>query len=293
MPETIVNRRIALKNILVATDFSVPSEIAFAYAREVAKTYGSKMFVAHVVPMDPPVMATFEAVPETLDLAWQVAQEKMTAFLADAQDAKPEALIGRGPLWDVMDDMIARNDIDLVVMGTHGRRGVAKLVLGSAAEEVFRLAKCPVLTVGPQAPEPVFKKGFKNILFTTDFAEGNESALAYALSVAEEHQARLTLLHTIPLVPVEYQVETAAEARKRLLDMVPPDANLCCKAEAVVSFDFPGEGIVRTATNREADLIVMGVKGSSVAKLDAHLPWHTAHDVVCRAHCPVLTVRHN
>lgn len=292
MPQTVLNRRIAVKNILVATDFSVPSEIAFAYAREIAKTYGSNIFVGHVVPMQPPVMATFEALPETLDLAWQVAEEKMTSFLAEGADLKPQALIARGPLWDALQEMIEKHDIDLMVVGTHGRRGVAKLVLGSAAEEVFRHAKCPVLTVGPLAPEPVFKKGFQSILFATDFAEGTESALTYALSLAEENQARLTLLHAIPLVPVEYQAESAEDAQKRLQEMLPADASLWCKPETVVRFDFPADGIVRLAEQREADLIVMGVRGSNVAKLDAHLPWHTAHEVVCRAHCPVLTIRH-
>ena len=96
MPQTLVSRRIALKNILVATDFSIPSEIAFAYALEVAKTYGSKLFVGHAVPYQPAVMSTFEALPEMLDLAYQVAQQKIASFMAEGASMNPEAVIQRG-----------------------------------------------------------------------------------------------------------------------------------------------------------------------------------------------------
>lgn len=127
-------------------------------------------------------------------------------------------------------------------------------------------------------------------MFATDFSAGSLHALPFALSLAEENQARLTLLHVIPLVPMQHQVWASGNTRKRLEELIPPDAADWCRPETVVRFEFPAEGILRAAEAVSADLIVMGVH-KRAPRASSHLPWAIAYEVVCHAHCPVLTVR--
>ena len=148
-----------------------------------------------------------------------------------------------------------------------------------------------MLTLGPNVPEPSGDVAvFKHIIFATDFSSGSLKALPYALSLAEEHEASLTLLHVVPLVPMQHQMYVSGGAEKRLEDLIPPDAKDWCRPSAVVSFEFPAEGILHLAETQSADLIVMGVH-KRAPRAAAHLPWAIAYEVVCHAPCPVLTVR--
>jgi nucleotide-binding universal stress UspA family protein len=230
--------------------------------------------------------------PIALDSQWQVAQTRLDQFvdLNSFGDSTHLAVLERGELWNVLDDIIHRHNIDLIILGTHGKHGIKKLVLGSTAEQIFRRASCPVLTVGPHITSPVDAEGFKRIVFATDFSAGSMKALPFALSLAEENQAEMILLHVIPLVPLQHQESVAASARAELEELLPPDARDWCRPEFAIHFEFPAEGVLNLAESRQADLIVMGVpKGAAIAS--AHLPWAIAYEVVCHATCPVLTVR--
>jgi nucleotide-binding universal stress UspA family protein len=181
----------------------------------------------------------------------------------------------------------------LIVLGTRGRGVIGKLVLGSVAEEVLRHAPCPVLTVGPGVPDSlVDHQRLSHVLFATDFSDGSRCALTYALSLAEENNAELTLLHVLDELepmPMHYSKEVVVDYRKRLWDMVPDDANLWCKPQVSVGTGIAATEIVRFAHGRQADLIVMGVhNGGAMA---SHLPWTIVHTVARNARCPVLTVR--
>ena len=232
-----------------------------------------------------------EPVPFDLDAEWNDSQKLLTQFLN--RDlllcTASSGVLERGDLWNVLEDVVQRHSIDLIVLGTRGKHGLKKLVLGSRAEQIFRQAACPVLTIGPRvrASEDV---AFKCILFATDFSAGSLRALPYALSLAEENQAKLILLHVIPLVPLQHQESVAASAQDRLEELIQPEAKDWCHPECVVRFEFPAEGILTLAESQGADLIVMGVH-KGVPTASAHLPWAIAYEVVCHAHCPVLTVR--
>lgn len=294
MPVLQTTFRLSLKTILFTTDFSPASQAALPYVQALVRWYGSKVIVAHSVPLEPALSVPMDATPLNMNLSWQEAQNKMMAFLRT--DPLPgivhETVLEEGELWDVLSDLIRRHDIDLVVLGTHGRQGLKKLVLGSAAEQIFRLASCPVLTVGPKAVQPAVQfENWRRILFATDFSAGSLKALPYALSMAEENNAQLMLLHTIPLVPVQQQDDVQEGARRRLEKLMSPDAADWCKPEFLVRFEFPGAGILKVAEERQADLIVMGVRAAASPRTWAHLPWATAYEVVCHAPCPVLTVR--
>ena len=307
--ETIeLKQSVTFKNILLATDFSQVSKKAVPYAAGIARRYGSKIYVIHVISPEARTPIPIEPLPAELHRDRVNAEVEMQTFLRENPLANipHDELLEYGPIWDVLSEEIQRDEIDLLVLGTHGRGGLKKVILGSVAEELFRLAPCPVLTVGPAVPaEARSAKQFRQILFATDFGPASLHALQYAVSLANESGARLILLHVVTPVPVvevgpywypgtdlvEQQKTAKARYIGRLKDLIKPDANLASEAEFLVDFDFAPDAIVRTAVVSDADLIVMGVNQAASARASAHLPWATAHEVVCHAKCPVLTVR--
>jgi nucleotide-binding universal stress UspA family protein len=294
MPVASTGSRLSLKNILFTTDFSEASEAALPYVRGLAKWFGAKVVVAHSAAPVTPLALPMEPIPMDLDFEWAQAQKKLHQFIQSdpVPGARCEAALCRGDLWNTIPDLISQYQIDLVVLGTHGREGVKKLVLGSGAEQIFRWADCPVLSVGPNARRDHSEfESWKHILFATDFSEGSLHALPYALSIAEENQAQLTLAHFVSLVPMQRQGEVEEQARKRLRALLPEDAMDWCTPECMVRFEFPSDGILKIAEERGADLIVMGVHKTNLPRAAAHMPWAIAYDVVCHAGCPVLTVR--
>jgi len=295
--------RIQAQNILFTTDFSPAAAAALPYALAFARWYEAKLFVGHAVPPEPHLSVPMAHLATEIGSHWPGARRRMEEFTrADSlRQAQYEVLMEQGELWEVLAEMIQLHAIDFLVLGTHGRQGLKKLVLGSSAERIFRMADCPVLTVGPKAAHPDVKfESFKHILFATDFSPASLHALPYALSIAEENQSCLTLLHLValvpmqtrgPAVPMQSQDSAREVAMRQLQALLPRDANAWCQPTLLVRFEFPTDGILRTAAEQKADLIVMGVHKTAAPRAAAHLPWAIAYDVVCDAPCPVLTVR--
>ena len=292
MPTLQSSLRLSFSNILFPTDFSNASAAALSYAQAFARIYGARIFVTHAVTPHLPIFLPMEPVPLEMDGEWYDARERLREFLdSDALRGTVHAGIAEnGELWNVLDDVIHRHDIDLIILGSHGKHGLTKLVLGSDAEQIFRKSRCPVLTVGPKVAPPTKSSTFRTIVFATDFSAGSLHALPYALSLAEQNQAHLILLHVIPLIPLQHQESVAANARTRLQELVSKEASDWCLPDCIVRFEFPAEGILNLAREQNADLVVMGVhKGTRFASV--HLPCAIASVVVCSAPCPVLTVR--
>jgi len=292
MAAASVTSRIVLRNILFATDFSEVSRAALPYAMDLARLYEGKIVVAHVVPHEPYLSVPLEPIPVDLDVLWNRARQNLESFAAENSfgDVAHEEILHRGELRDAIADIIEKKSIDLVVVGTHGRHGLKKVVLGSEAEKIYRQARCPVLTIGPEAVEcGQATWEIEEVLFATDFSEASLHALPYALSLAEENQANLVFLNVSPLVPYQYKEAVEASIRRKLEALMPSEP--WCHPDFVVNFDFPAQGILQVARERSADLIVLGVKKPGAVVLASHLPWSTASDVVSAAPCPVLTVR--
>ena len=287
--------RVTFKNILFATDFSDVSQHALLHAIATAKRYDSKLTVVHVAPPEAQTPIPMEPVP--LEFDWQ--KTKAAESMARLEDFEPlhmyphQTILKQGNPWLEMSTIVADKAIDLIVLGTHGRGLMGTLLLGSVAEQVLRHATCPVLTIGPDVVASlVDRQQLSHILFATDFSEGSMHALPYALSLAEENDAALTLMHVLEELhpmPVEYSKELLADYRQRLWDLIPADATMWCKPEVAVEIGDAAGSIVRTAHDKLVDLIVMGVHpGGTVA---SHLPWTVVHSVVRHARCPVLTTR--
>jgi nucleotide-binding universal stress UspA family protein len=302
-----IKQAISLKRILVATDCSAASKVALKYAAGFAARHGSKVYITHVIPPVPRSFIPIEAVPPELDMDRTQADRDMKAFLASGylEHIEHELLLERGPIRAVLPELIRHHQIDLLVLGTHGRGGISALLLGSVAEEVFRLVSCPVLTVGPAvATEPKDAGHVRQILFATDFGSASLAALPYAISLAKEDAAQLVMLHVLAPIPTlnasppwysrAELIEQQEPARQRILDrlaqLIPKDELLSFAAEFVAPFDTLPWGILNVAEEREADLIVMGVNRAAFVRASAHMPWAVAHEIVRYAKCPVLTV---
>jgi nucleotide-binding universal stress UspA family protein len=286
--------RLAIENILFATDFSSTSTGALRFSLGIARWYGSKILAVHAVTPEPHYSVPLEPLPLELDPMWQQANKKMAECEAAGTfgDVPHETIVEHGQPWEVVARVMRRQPTDLLLLGTHGRTGIRRLVLGSQAEIIFRRATCPVLTVGPHvhtAPADTWKPS--TIVFPTDFSEASLHAFPYALSFAEETQATLILMHFMALVPRDSEDDAEAGAREALEKLIPADAVHWFLPEFVVQTDFPAPGILQLAEERKADLIVMGVRKRALPGASAHLPWATASEVVSRAPCPVLTVR--
>jgi nucleotide-binding universal stress UspA family protein len=286
---------LAFKNILFATDFSDVSQHALLHVLAMAKRYNSKLTVVHVAPPEAQTPIPMEPVP--LEMDWH--KKKAAESLARLEDFEPlhmyphNTILKQGNPWTEMSNIIANRAIDLIVLGTHGRGLMGTLLLGSVAEQVLRHATCRVLTVGPEVARGLVDHDqLTHILFATDFSEGSMHALPYALSLAEENDAELTLLHVLEELhpmPVEYSKELLADYRQRLWDLVPADATMWCTPGVAVEVGEAAGSIVRTARDKHVDLIVMGVHcGGAVA---SHLPWTVVHSVIRHTRCPVLTTR--
>ena len=288
------NTRISLSNILVTTDFSQVSKKALPFAAALARQYEAKIIVAHALSPEPHLSVPLDPLPEDADPAFLEAQGKLAEFaLGNSLGVRPvEMLLERGDIWTVISDITQKNQVDLVVTGTHGRQGLKKLVLGSEAEKIYRRATCPVLTVGPHVTPPSGTNWkLETILFPTDGSETSLKALPYVLSLAEENQANLIFLQLMPMAPTKYRESDEASAREAMRLMVPLEDEDRCKPEFVARFEFPAEGILRFAEERHVNLIVMGLRKSGDSAVPEHLPWPVASQVVAQAQCPVLTVR--
>jgi nucleotide-binding universal stress UspA family protein len=190
--------------------------------------------------------------------------------------------------------MIREHHIDLIVVGTHGRRGLGKLLLGSVAEEVFRLAPCPVLTVGPKTLEMRSREiELSHILYPVEFVPDQSAAATYAVSLAEEYHARLTFMKVFEERVPSSELQAAVEepVRHWMDDHVPVGSDLRKRTCFESGYGPAAEAILKFTGDHGVDLIVMGVRRMDPV-MAAHIPKSdTAYEVVRNAPCPVLTVR--
>ena len=290
--------RIALKNILFLTDFSEPSEVALPFGVAVAREYGASVHALHVLIPAPSAYVGPDTIPLAIEAQEESAQVDMQRVEAQLTGVPHDASVIHGiGVWPAVEQQIADQHADMIVLGTHGRTGAQRLLLGSVAEEILRQARIPVLTIGPEVPWAVHNGArFHRVLFATDFTPESLAATPYAVSFAQENQAQLILLRVLRLRDPEAQRHpmgpSVANIMHELHELVPTDAELWCRPETVVEFGEPGERILYTAAERHADLIVLGVR-SAAGHLGAatHIGRTTANMIVAHAKCPVLTVR--
>lgn len=297
---------ISLKRILVPTDFSGSAAQACRVAVNLARRYGAELHVLRVARFrnaerhDP---LTHLAQPERVKAELEAAAlEAIDDLLADVDTFNltivPVFRSGIAPGPTIV-DYAADEDVDLVVMGTHGRRGLKHMMLGSVAEEVVRSAGCPVLTV--RASDSPGAVDWKRFLIPLDFSDHSDLALVTAHHLADHFGAELQLLHVIePLQSMGIsnyghkicrnwevsQKEAAEELMQKACDALPDLA--VGHAFKTVS-GRPADAIPTVAEEDGADLIVIPSLGRTGLK--QLLLGSVAERVVRQAHCPVLTLK--
>lgn len=284
--------RISLKTILFPTDFSQFSNSALPFASNLARIYGATVLMTHVLPTEPHLEVPLDRLPPQDDAAALEAREKLTGLMHDPAVGGIQCQIEilQGDLGKVIPELIHERSVDFVVLGTHGHHGLSKLVLGSGAEQIYRTAPCPVLTIGPRVHGAEDWK-LRRILCPVDLAGDPAPVLHYALSLAEENQSEIILMESIPLVPWQHRPMVEERRRRALQELIPPHVEDWCTPQLMVRFEYPADAILEVAQEREVDLIVMSVHKARASALSSHLPWPVASEVVSRAQCPVLTLR--
>lgn len=277
------------RRIVIGIDFSRPALTALHVAVSLAEKYESTLFLVHAVP---PVIYGPGATPELLDADLNTVRTQMQGIVSKANigSIRHQAVVEFAEPTDLIDGIARAQAADLVVVGSHGAHGLEKLAFGSVAESVLRRVPCPVLVIGPHCHENL--ASIESIVFATDLEIGAFRPAQYASSIAEEMNARLTLLHVRKPGPKDAaisQPDVELRLAHTLRQLLPPDAELWCKPKVRVEAGNASEEVLRAAQSESANLIVIGVREKS--PLADHSPWSTFSQIIRGASCPVLGIR--
>ncbi len=305
-----------IKKVLYATDFSECSESALPVALRMAERHAAELHMLHAIVLhedDPHDPAHHFPDPQELYETLQVLADERLARVGEREGMHEVEIVraqvrGIAPAPVIL-EYAQEQDVDLIVMGTHGRRGIRQLLLGSVAEEVLRLAGTPVLTVRGEEPLKAFP-GFESILVPMDYSAHSEMALSYAKEIGAAEDAKLHLLHVIEtgvhpdfyrllfgsdlyasvqrvqgFDEAEFKKEALAQLRTRLERAPGPEV----EAELHAELGHPAQTIVDYGEGLNADLVVVASHGRTGSK--RALLGSVAEGIVQRAKSPVLIVK--
>ena len=285
---------VGIHNVLIATDFSHYSNQALNFGLDLTHGYHAKASIVFVVPGDEFMIAGPEAYAAAKDAAHrdllELKHELRNKFsYIEGQDY--QLFLLEGDVAQEILDFARQNKSDLIVLGTHGRSGLGKMLMGSVAERVFRHSPVPVLTLGPRLHRMAKAGAPRNILVPVDFAPASERAAHYAVAIARQHDATLTMLHVIERWPTKEQSEHehVTQALRDKLERLTSQEGKGLRCSFRVEVGQVVERVLYTASGIEADLVVMGVRPRT--GLLNPLMWPHAYQIVREAACPVLTVR--
>lgn len=295
-----------IKRICLATDFSACAERAAEYALYVAKAWNAAIDVLHVLEFQPGMDPDYPVNRLYLDDLRKETDRQIAALVQRAGQlgirVTEHHAIGI-PSQQII-ETARKLDVDLVVLGTHGRTGLEHVLLGSTAERVIKGAHCPVLAVRQSettdhktSEERASRISVEHVLVPIDFSDCSLDALEYAAQIAHQLKAHMTVLHV--LEPVAYGLDftlthpTDPDHRERLktrlTELTAALMGTGIEVEHTLRGGLPAEGILNSERARRTDLIVMGTHGRHGF---SHLAYGSvAEAVLRRARCPVLTVR--
>jgi nucleotide-binding universal stress UspA family protein len=294
-----------IRKIVCPVDFSDESKRALEHAAVLARWYEADLAVLHVMPLLPTMFGMASPVVMAVEPATtQAVIRDLTAFVGAACPPLPnmQTVIRSGSPASEILRFAGEAEAELLVLGTHGRTGFERFVLGSVTEKVLRKATCSVLTVPRRSEGQPERPLFGRIVCGADFSPASDRAVAYALSLAQEANAHFMLLHVLDWLPGKeladfpqfdaeaYRKKAFAEARRQLEERVPEEARDWCEPDLRISCGKAYRQILRLAEEEHADLVVLGVHGATTA-VDRMLFGSTTQHVVRQAACPVLTIR--
>ncbi len=291
-----------LKSILVATDLTTSADKALEHGIAIARHYCATLYIVHVVSS----LAFTLVGPEAVEAAAEAAERDINGLMHQLADSgrlnalDVRAVVLKGNVEEELESFAGAHRVDLIVVSTHGRCGMARLLFGSVAQMISKRCCCPVLTVGPHSPGPWLDNPIHSgrpLLFATAFNKACAKAAPYAISLAGDFERQLFALHVIPsnrahllnednITPGDQE----APALAHLNELIPPDTNPKCTATPLVESGDPAEGILRAAKRIHAVTIILGVDRDLNPDLTSRLPGSITDQVHRDATCPVLTV---
>ncbi len=283
----------AFKKLLVATDFSSASHVAFVTALGLCRRLGATLIILHVFEQADVVTADRGESGVELEALLADAQVALEQCARECRKAGVvcEALLSVGIASLTIECMIRTKGVDMAVLGTHALHGVERLVFGSTAEAVLRQTSCPVLTVGPQAARSGLTAGSGPVVFATDFHTETIHAVRYAAALAKSEGSALHCLHVLPR-SLEYESDQAIipQILKEALEHIAGTCNVVID-EPVCATTYGSEisnAVVEYARKVKAQMIVLGVRHASM--IASHIPAHIAYRIITEAPCAVLTI---
>jgi len=292
-----------IKLIVCPVDFSEFSIRAYHYALSLAEHYRAKLVAQHIVELSRYPYADYAACEgnyaEFCRALAEGGKEELREFVKKHthDEIRPELAVGEGAAADGILSFAQARKADLIVMGTHGRRGFDRLVLGSVTDRVMRKSPCPVLAIcNPRGDSDAVGEErhhvhhLDRILLCTDFSENSERALNYAISATEEYDAELTVLHVLEDVPssVKKADEAVAMATQQLDKMIQRERSKRLKIKTAVRIGKPYQEIIQLAVEARINMIAMGARGRGA--LDVAVFGSTTYRVIQLGPCPVLAV---
>ncbi len=292
-----------LSKILVPYDFSSFARNALIYALKLAQLYGAELHILHVEVM--------HEIPEFVSGTWSDKAEHFRTRVEEENDDAVTSLLKSTVVhYGVGQDIApgpsvlkyaSQYDIDLIIVGTHGRRGIRRMILGSVAEEIVKYSVCPVITIGRREHDAASFDNLKKILVPVDFSSHAEVALHYAKEIAEQTGAELCLLHVVPAQPYpvytdsggssiyDFQPDLEKKALTHLDKLYKRVVGDEGAASYVVSMGLGAKEIVQQAEMMDCDLIVIGTHG--LTGVNRFVLGSVTAKTVRNAQTPVFIVR--
>jgi nucleotide-binding universal stress UspA family protein len=299
--------RILMKKILCGIDFSDFTKMTLSYGLALCEVYGARLYVCHVIDL-PSATIYGEGIANPLEQKRRItdyAYSYINELLGDTAVAW-EPLVTIGHTADDIARLAAENRMDLVITATHGRSGLKRMLLGSVTERLMHTLPCPLMAVRRSEKAGELIPGqpieMKRILVGCDFSSDSELAFNYGLSLAQEFESELHLVHVIEPPVYESLSKSATEApgagfeedlrlklKKSLEDMVPQDARPWCRPVTALVAGRADEELTKYALVNKMDLVVLGVRGHGL--VEKLFIGSTTDRLMRQAHCPVLSVQ--
>ena len=289
-----------INRILCPIDFSEFSVKAYDYAQSLAWRYRATLLLEHVTESLTPMYPYYAFPNAYVEISQELrthAEQQLQEFAKThtRHGVQAECSVHEGAAANVILDLAEVQAVSLIVMGTHGLRGIDRVLLGSVADKILRKAHCPVLAVRKPAHDLVTQAGVldvippQRILCCTDFSDQSEQSVEYAVSLATEYGGELTFLHVLEDLAGSADIENEiAKAMQSLEKRISPETRRNCKVKTLVRIGNPYQQILELAVESQTDLIVMGVRGRNA--LDVAVFGSTTYRVVQLGPCPVLVV---
>jgi len=315
--------RICPKQIMCAVDFSGFAPLILSYGKAMAQEFGADLTICHIVQDTVMLSSHAQAGFSTEEVTAQRIEDAKEGiqYIAKQADVSAKPLVSLGHPADEVTRLAKEKDIDLVIAATHGGSGIKRFLVGSVTDRLVKTLECPLLVLHSenQDPNPAddVNLPLKRILVGCDFSQGSGLAFKHALSLAQEFEAELHLVHVMkprpktPLTPPgktefredhfpcfpedvetddsEYRRYLLTHMEERLTHMIPEESRHWCTPVIRIRQGEPYRELLDYTRDQKIDMIVLGVHGHSL--LEQFLVGSTTDRVISRADCPVMAVR--